>query len=119
MIAVFLCFFSGCRDLYDPDIVLRDTGSCMSRSSNTIVEYSSEIYYVFILYSSDNRLRVQTVKGVCFLQTLLRKNEDVEHGVRGSHLWPGPGGIIDVTDLIDNYPHSKWQSFAGEKNSNS
>jgi hypothetical protein len=64
MIAVFLCFFSGCTDLYDLDIVLHDTGSCMSRSLNTIVEYSSEIYYVFILYSSDNRLRVQTVKGV-------------------------------------------------------
>lgn len=50
----------------------------------------------FLLYSSDNRLRLQTVRGVCFLQTLLRKNEDVENGVRGSHLWRGLGGIIDI-----------------------
>lgn len=70
----------------------------------------------FLLYGSDNRLRLQTVRGVCFLQTLLRKNEDVENGVRGSHLWCGLGGIIDMTDLIDNYPHSKWQPFVGGEN---
>jgi hypothetical protein len=67
----------------------------------------------FLLYSSDNRLRLQTVRGVCFLQTLLRKNEDVENGVRWSRLWRGLGGIIDMTDLIDNYPHSIWQPFGG------
>lgn len=69
----------------------------------------------FLLYSSDNRLRLQTVRGVCFLQTLLRKNEDVEKGVRGSHLWRGLGVVIYMTDLIDNYPHSNCQPFAGGK----
>jgi hypothetical protein len=47
MIAVFLCSFSGCTDLCDLDIVFNDTGSCLSRSLITIVEYFSEIYYVF------------------------------------------------------------------------
>lgn len=28
-------------------------------------------------------------------------------------MWRGLGGIIDMTDLIDNYPHSNWQPFAG------
>jgi hypothetical protein len=47
MIAVFLCSFSGYTDLCDLDIVFSDTGSCMSRALITIVQYTSEIYYIF------------------------------------------------------------------------
>jgi hypothetical protein len=119
MIAVFLCFLSVCTDLCDLDIVFSDTGSCMSRSLITIVVYSSETYYVFSALWFRWQIACADCQRCLFPANFTQRNEDVENGVRGSHLWRGLGGVIDMTDLIDNYLHRKWQPFAGGEYANS